>query len=434
MPDVDLVPTEEMAEAATRGLMLRKKYNRGGTAVGVARARDIKNRTELSSETVKRMVAFFDRHEKNKAGGEDDAGYIAWLLWGGDPGRAWAVRKVKELERKQENGMTKSSMTFAKSPTEKARDLIAKARKLPNAPLGALDQAEMNIANPPNPSFVERLVADLERHIKENTPKAAPKPKAPTKPKASAAPKTPAAPKEPKQPKAPAPAPALPQRGIVGRIADRARGAVSALTTRTVDPTSPNYAQGLDTAKAAGAKAAQEYKAAAAAHNAALGRLDKYVDHAAKAIAGAQSARDIAHYLTAVQTATRTRSIGARSMPTPFSRPGSNKTMSSRPGAKAKFKWNEDTHAINNDLNLALSAIRSGNIDHAIRMIQQAQQRSFYLFSRPGAKVARPGTTAMAYKADDAVSRKIALLVREGYPQDQAAAIAYDMKRRGELS
>jgi len=37
------------------------------------------------------------------------------------------------------------------------------------------------------------------------------------------------------------------------------------------------------------------------------------------------------------------------------------------------------------------------------------------------------------HAADDAVSAKIATLVREGYPQGQAAAIAYDMKRRGEL-
>jgi hypothetical protein len=34
---------------------------------------------------------------------------------------------------------------------------------------------------------------------------------------------------------------------------------------------------------------------------------------------------------------------------------------------------------------------------------------------------------------DDAVSRKISLLRDEGYPQDQAVAIALSMKRRGEL-
>jgi len=31
--------------------------------------------------------------------GKDSAGYIAWLLWGGEPGKSFAARKVKELDR-----------------------------------------------------------------------------------------------------------------------------------------------------------------------------------------------------------------------------------------------------------------------------------------------------------------------------------------------
>jgi hypothetical protein len=99
--DIDLTPTEEMAANAKRGLELRRKHGRGGTAVGVARARDISNRKTLSPETVRRMHAFFSRHEKNKAGGEDDAGYIAWLLWGGDSGQSWAKRKVEQMDKSE---------------------------------------------------------------------------------------------------------------------------------------------------------------------------------------------------------------------------------------------------------------------------------------------------------------------------------------------
>jgi hypothetical protein len=42
------------------------------------------------------MVSYFARHEVDKRspnfGNEDNpsAGYIAWLLWGGDEGRLWA--------------------------------------------------------------------------------------------------------------------------------------------------------------------------------------------------------------------------------------------------------------------------------------------------------------------------------------------------------
>jgi len=48
------------------------------------------------------MVAFFSRHRKNKSGGEDDAGFIAWQLWGGNAGEAWAKRTLKMLENEDD--------------------------------------------------------------------------------------------------------------------------------------------------------------------------------------------------------------------------------------------------------------------------------------------------------------------------------------------
>ena len=107
---VDLQPTEAMAEEAERGLAWREEFGRGGTAVGVARARDIKNRVNLSPETVRRMVSYFARHEVDKQAqgfspgkeGYPSAGRIAWALWGGDPGQSWANRKSEELDRESE--------------------------------------------------------------------------------------------------------------------------------------------------------------------------------------------------------------------------------------------------------------------------------------------------------------------------------------------
>jgi len=104
--DIDLRPTAPMAEEAKRGLAWRAEFGRGGTEVGVARARDISNRKNLSPETINRMVSFFARHEVDKRAegfrpGEDgypSAGRIAWALWGGDPGKAWAERKQTQLE------------------------------------------------------------------------------------------------------------------------------------------------------------------------------------------------------------------------------------------------------------------------------------------------------------------------------------------------
>lgn len=99
----DLTPPQDVADAAEKGLELREKFQRGGTKVGVARARDLKNRRTLSSDTIDRMVSYFARHEVDKRGSnfgnEDDpsAGYIAWLLWGGDPGKAWAEDRQSAL-------------------------------------------------------------------------------------------------------------------------------------------------------------------------------------------------------------------------------------------------------------------------------------------------------------------------------------------------
>jgi hypothetical protein len=97
------VPPQEVRSNARRGLELRKKYGRGGTEVGVARARDLSNGASLSLSTINRMVSYFARHEVDKKGegwGKDSAGYIAWLLWGGDAGRSWANRISKENKKK----------------------------------------------------------------------------------------------------------------------------------------------------------------------------------------------------------------------------------------------------------------------------------------------------------------------------------------------
>ncbi len=93
-------PTGAMKSNAKKGLALRKKHGKGGTAVGVARARDIINGKNLPIATVKRMHSFFSRHEGNQAGGENDAGYIAWLLWGGDAGKRWARSIVNKANKK----------------------------------------------------------------------------------------------------------------------------------------------------------------------------------------------------------------------------------------------------------------------------------------------------------------------------------------------
>jgi len=104
--DESYEPTNEMAIEAELGLKWREEFGRGGTEVGVARARDISNKRNLSFDTVKRMNSYFARHEVDKeATGWNDgeegfptAGRIAWQLWGGDAGRDWAKRIIEREE------------------------------------------------------------------------------------------------------------------------------------------------------------------------------------------------------------------------------------------------------------------------------------------------------------------------------------------------
>lgn len=96
-------PPPAVRAAAKRGLALRAEHGRGGTEVGVARARDLAGGGGVSSDTVRRMASYFARHAVDKDGegwGKDSAGYIAWLLWGGDAGAAWARDVVRSLDAK----------------------------------------------------------------------------------------------------------------------------------------------------------------------------------------------------------------------------------------------------------------------------------------------------------------------------------------------
>lgn len=120
--DIDFTPPQGAREEAAKGLEWRAEFGRGGTQVGVARARDLSNGKTLSPDTIRRMRSYFARHEVDKQAegwspGEDgfpSAGRIAWALWGGDPGQVWAEKVVRQMSLRDEAG----SMTAAGHPIE----------------------------------------------------------------------------------------------------------------------------------------------------------------------------------------------------------------------------------------------------------------------------------------------------------------------------
>lgn len=104
--DIDFTPPKGVREEAQQGLDWRKEHGRGGTAVGIARARDLSNGVAVSPETIRRMVSYFARHEVDKkdegwSPGEDgfpSNGRIAWALWGGDAGQTWSAKIAKSMD------------------------------------------------------------------------------------------------------------------------------------------------------------------------------------------------------------------------------------------------------------------------------------------------------------------------------------------------
>jgi HK97 family phage prohead protease len=118
MPDA-FPPTDGMVTEAARGLAWRSEYNRGGTAIGIARARDIVNRKDLPVATWRRIKAYFDRHEVDKRAegfspGEDgypSNGRIAWALWGGDAGYSRAQSIVETANETKASAMEDQNET-----------------------------------------------------------------------------------------------------------------------------------------------------------------------------------------------------------------------------------------------------------------------------------------------------------------------------------
>jgi hypothetical protein len=149
------IPTNAMAENARRALEVREKKpasQRGMTSVGIARARDLINKRPMSEDTVRRMKAFFDRHEIDKQGetwDEQGKGWQAWQGWGGDAGYSWATAIVERLNKQADSkelraASTEVRQTFAAiQPPEPEEwlDAVQKFREKQNARVDQIKQS-----------------------------------------------------------------------------------------------------------------------------------------------------------------------------------------------------------------------------------------------------------------------------------------------------
>ena len=96
-----------MQEEADRAIKWKEEGRKGGTRIGLVRARQILRGDPMSLDIVKRMYSYFSRHEVDKKGEgfEPDeknypsAGRVAWALWGGDAGFVWSANIVDNIKK-----------------------------------------------------------------------------------------------------------------------------------------------------------------------------------------------------------------------------------------------------------------------------------------------------------------------------------------------
>jgi hypothetical protein len=305
-------------------------------------------------------------------------------------------------------------------------------------------------------------------------------------------------------------------------ILDRISRGLSAATAKPVDPTTPQYASGLNAAKKAAEDAKSNYDYMADLNNARFKQLDNYVKVTSSMIAKMNSTADIQRLIAGLKAAVAARVFVQSSMKTPFSRLGEKTEFVSQSrqlyteykkqiskafkaaerlqGLASDFEWNlkdkqsaakkqkkndkaNQFAALIKELNSLLrdmdnvsmdasglgmeygqsfddmkadadksqdivrkTAILAAKFDAIKRKASEVQKMNSARItaSRPAAKAtaAKPeiddteqdkAGLKLMEKADKAVSDKIRTLIKEGKPQDQAVAIALDMKRRGEI-
>lgn len=107
---------------AKKAIEWKEKYGRdevtAGTPVGWQRAHQLAKGEAVSRDVVGRMAAF-NRHRKNSSISAEhkdtpwkDNGHVAWLIWGGDEGVDWAIKKMDQLDESVNESEQHDTMAY----------------------------------------------------------------------------------------------------------------------------------------------------------------------------------------------------------------------------------------------------------------------------------------------------------------------------------
>ena len=136
------IPPKGVQEAGKRALewIADGKAGDGFTPVGRKRASDLAHGHNISLDTLKRMKAYFDRHQPDKKAegfrqsehGYPSAGRVAWDAWGGDAGYSWAKSMVSRYVQKGDvqghdfhGNQWKTVYSASQNPKKWSREIIS---------------------------------------------------------------------------------------------------------------------------------------------------------------------------------------------------------------------------------------------------------------------------------------------------------------------
>jgi phage gp29-like protein len=146
--DIDATPPQGVRDALRRGLELHAEgYGGDGLAPEtVPAARRLARGEPISIEKARAMRAWFARHESSPGEAEarrDDKtspAWVAWLLWGGDEGKAWASKIMRQVEARE--AAASATLAVGQTYTDElvARGTASGTRAM-RATLGALAAA-----------------------------------------------------------------------------------------------------------------------------------------------------------------------------------------------------------------------------------------------------------------------------------------------------
>lgn len=110
---INFTPPSGVRDALRRGLALHEQgYSGDGLqSETVAWATRMAGGEDVTFEKAAKMAAWFARHDneiERRARERDKTSpaYVAWLLWGGDPGMAWAGKLKRQMDAADSDELT----------------------------------------------------------------------------------------------------------------------------------------------------------------------------------------------------------------------------------------------------------------------------------------------------------------------------------------